>query len=645
MNTFEFPELPFIPKTPKQGTAVIPNTPFQRYLIVGVGSVGSHLLRDLWTNCTNTTFIVFDFDKVEEKNITNQIYTKEHVGMYKVDAIKKILEEIPETQNKLVISTTKLDTDGCAECERLVIGSGDENVSLAAIVCTDNLDRTKIAGVLYEVEQNQIFGKICVSDIRCSEINIRVSTYLSCAYFFNFRTKSDVPASDLENTNPTPKAIVNKGYQMFIDNIKKFLTFNTIEHPEVPCEVHISATVGIPLKNNCLRWIAPYQPAVYYFDITGGTHSYYQTIWDALEFYQSSGTNCGLYEQVIKNETKQVLFTHYPRKLPKSVKNNLRTLGHTNIQKPSKCIKVYASPALTRALDKMSVSKTAILHLNLQTALLNKINQPNIPAISARVYDEIKKNYFISDVGQLWIVDRDMIFKGIKKRSKGIHIGTIILESEKNQILGDTGCTAISAAHRGKPVAVPHTQSKTQLTDPLTLRIRNNSFCWGVKNLSTLSGIDFINPLKFHLIQEMLQEKKSKFVEWSYLSQKQVPMILEVIEAFEDSKLQHFLPFLFTDEPNSKYIGSSYKDIKGMEIFNDQTWGHMRNKTKFVSNYLDITPPIFPTNPPGNKRAKFKYMIRFLKCYRKFVMHEVSTSVCPIPSEVVHEPPETVGVK
>ncbi len=58
--------------------------------IVGCGAVGSHVAlqaaRMGWTR-----FRIWDFDKVEDFNLPNQAYMPQHIGWYKVDALKALL--------------------------------------------------------------------------------------------------------------------------------------------------------------------------------------------------------------------------------------------------------------------------------------------------------------------------------------------------------------------------------------------------------------------------------------------------------------------------------------------------------------------------------------------------------------------------
>lgn len=61
--------------------------------IIGCGSVGSTVAENL-ARCGITNMVLYDFDKVEARNLVNQMFTQKHIGMAKVDALRNILCEI-----------------------------------------------------------------------------------------------------------------------------------------------------------------------------------------------------------------------------------------------------------------------------------------------------------------------------------------------------------------------------------------------------------------------------------------------------------------------------------------------------------------------------------------------------------------------
>lgn len=61
--------------------------------IIGCGAIGSHVAEQLTRlGCDNIH--LWDFDKVEPKNITNQMFLNEDIGTLKVDAVEKMMKSI-----------------------------------------------------------------------------------------------------------------------------------------------------------------------------------------------------------------------------------------------------------------------------------------------------------------------------------------------------------------------------------------------------------------------------------------------------------------------------------------------------------------------------------------------------------------------
>lgn len=78
-----------------------------RIHIVGCGSVGSTIAENL-ARCGVTKMTLWDFDKVENHNIVNQMFNQNDVGKLKVEALKDILTDI----NPEIIDDIELKPDG-----------------------------------------------------------------------------------------------------------------------------------------------------------------------------------------------------------------------------------------------------------------------------------------------------------------------------------------------------------------------------------------------------------------------------------------------------------------------------------------------------------------------------------------------------
>ena len=73
-----------------------------RVLIAGAGAVGSHTATILAR--LGVSMVVVDKDFLEDHNIGNQVYTKKHLGMKKVDALGQIIHEINGVDYKGIYS-------------------------------------------------------------------------------------------------------------------------------------------------------------------------------------------------------------------------------------------------------------------------------------------------------------------------------------------------------------------------------------------------------------------------------------------------------------------------------------------------------------------------------------------------------------
>lgn len=72
-----------------------------RIHIIGCGSVGSTIAENL-ARCGVKKMTLWDFDKVEEHNLVNQMFRAKDVGKLKVEALKEIILEInPEAEKDI----------------------------------------------------------------------------------------------------------------------------------------------------------------------------------------------------------------------------------------------------------------------------------------------------------------------------------------------------------------------------------------------------------------------------------------------------------------------------------------------------------------------------------------------------------------
>jgi len=103
----------------------------ERIHIIGCGSVGS-TVAELLIRFGLKKITLYDFDTVEPKNLANQLFTQEHIGESKVEALINILAEInPEVKTNLKIQP---------------YGYTGQKLSGYVILCVDNIElRREIA--------------------------------------------------------------------------------------------------------------------------------------------------------------------------------------------------------------------------------------------------------------------------------------------------------------------------------------------------------------------------------------------------------------------------------------------------------------------------------------------------------------------
>lgn len=112
--------------------------------IIGCGSVGS-TLAELLARYGLTNFHLWDFDKVERKNIANQMFFEPQVDMPKVDALADTLVSINESCKNRIVKHPK--------------GWQGENLNGIVFLCVDNIDlrREIVKANLYGIGVDVMF--------------------------------------------------------------------------------------------------------------------------------------------------------------------------------------------------------------------------------------------------------------------------------------------------------------------------------------------------------------------------------------------------------------------------------------------------------------------------------------------------------
>lgn len=103
----------------------------ERIHIIGCGSVGSTIAENL-ARLGLTKFTLYDFDKVEARNLANQMFVASDVGTPKVEAVKRLIVSInPMAESDIIIKPE---------------GYKSNRLSGYVFLCVDNIDlRREIA--------------------------------------------------------------------------------------------------------------------------------------------------------------------------------------------------------------------------------------------------------------------------------------------------------------------------------------------------------------------------------------------------------------------------------------------------------------------------------------------------------------------
>lgn len=109
----------------------------RRVDIIGAGAIGSYVAYQLAKHAV-TNIHVWDFDKVEEHNICNQLYGKNDIGKPKVEALRE-----------RILYDTHLEINTHNECV-----DGSQQFGTVVFLCVDSMSARK------QIWQNGIKGKL-----------------------------------------------------------------------------------------------------------------------------------------------------------------------------------------------------------------------------------------------------------------------------------------------------------------------------------------------------------------------------------------------------------------------------------------------------------------------------------------------------
>lgn len=138
-------------------------------VLLGVGANGSHFLRSLLQDMANykhkglsVRLLIADGDKVEEKNIANQLFDKDDIGEYKVQALA---DRYGEHYGIDILAYREYVTD-LATLESLF---GTYEGTKILIGCLDNNRTRQLLHEFFEVQQDLIYIDVGVEGVIMKE--------------------------------------------------------------------------------------------------------------------------------------------------------------------------------------------------------------------------------------------------------------------------------------------------------------------------------------------------------------------------------------------------------------------------------------------------------------------------------------------
>ena len=199
-----------------------PETVTERIHIIGCGSVGS-TVAELLVRFGLSKLTLYDFDIVEPKNLANQMFRQEHVGMAKVKALTDMLCEInPEIKNTI----------------KTVPGYTEQKLSGYVFLCVDNIDLRRDIAVAYK--GNPYVKAMFDFRTRLTDaqhyaadwaIMKMVDDFINSMYFTHEEAAAETPVSACNvalSVAPTIRMICSLGVANFVNftkgaGIKKFI--------------------------------------------------------------------------------------------------------------------------------------------------------------------------------------------------------------------------------------------------------------------------------------------------------------------------------------------------------------------------------------------------------------------------------------
>lgn len=185
----------------------------ERIFIIGCGSVGSTLAENL-ARFGLTKITLMDFDKVESKNIANQIFREKDVGRLKTEALKDIILEINHEAEKNI----RLCNEGYTGQQLTgYVFLAVDDIDLRRQIATDNKDNMLIKA-MFDIRTGLTEAQHYAADWRDAKM---VKDFLNSMNYSNSDVKNVATAcGSTLSVCPTLRAICALAVANFTNFVK-----------------------------------------------------------------------------------------------------------------------------------------------------------------------------------------------------------------------------------------------------------------------------------------------------------------------------------------------------------------------------------------------------------------------------------------
>ena len=202
----------------------------ERIHIIGCGSVGS-TVAELLARFGLTKLSLYDFDKVEPKNLANQMFRQEHVGMEKVTALAQMLCEInPQMKDSIKVASHGYVAQKLSGYVFLAV----DNIDLRREIATANKDNPYIKA-MFDFRTRLTDAQHYAADWHNTAM---VDDFLRSMNFSHKEAVAETPVSACNITlsvAPTIRIVCSLGVTNFVNftkgaELKKFIQMDAFSY-------------------------------------------------------------------------------------------------------------------------------------------------------------------------------------------------------------------------------------------------------------------------------------------------------------------------------------------------------------------------------------------------------------------------------